>query len=220
VKREIVPLVKENYHHSNLKSDLIKKGLKILVAEGYEGFSLRKVARDCGVSQTAPYRHFKNKDELVLAIAQEAISKFNEVLQCAVDKYPDDSQSQLKEMGYAYIEFFVKNPEYLHLIFLSDKNKLFGGQKEFMDNNGCLEALERTGSPFGTFYKTVERYYKESNNNDNTSMTLEELLLYCWGLVHGISILISRNEFPIGSDTLTLARKMIWNKLFSDLKAR
>ena len=51
-------------------------------------------------------------------------------------------------------------------------------------------------------------------------MSLEELLLYCWGLVHGISILISRNEFPIGGDTLTLARKMIWNKLFSDLKAR
>ena len=154
-----IPLVKENYHHSDLKSDLIKKGLKILVAEGYEGFSLRKVARDCGVSQTAPYRHFKNKDELVLAIAQEAIGKFNQVLQNAVDKYPDDSQSQLKEMGYAYIEFFVKNPEYLHLIFLSDKNKLFGGHEEQMGNNGCLEALKRTGSPFGTFYKTVERYY-------------------------------------------------------------
>jgi AcrR family transcriptional regulator len=215
-----IPLVKENYHHSDLKSDLIKKGLKILVAEGYEGFSLRKVARDCGVSQTAPYRHFKNKDELVLAIAQEAIGKFNEALQSAVNKYPDDAQSQLKEMGCAYIEFFVNNPEYLHLIFLSDKNKLFGEQKEFTNNSGCMEAFERTGSPFGTFYKTVERYYQERNNNDNQSMSLEELLLYCWGLVHGISILISRNEFPYGGDSLTLARKMIWNKLFADLRAR
>jgi AcrR family transcriptional regulator len=215
-----IPLVKENYHHSDLKSDLIKKGLKILVAEGYEGFSLRKVARDCGVSQTAPYRHFKNKDELVLAIAQEAIGKFNQVLQNAVDKYPDDSQSQLKEIGCAYIEFFVNNPEYLHLIFLSDKNKLFGAREEQMGNKGCLEALKRTGSPFGTFYKTVERYYQERNNDDDQSMTLEELLLYCWGLVHGISILISRNEFPIGDDVLTLARKMIWNKLFSDLRVR
>ena len=38
-------------------------------------------------------------------------------------------------------------------------------------------------------------------------MSLEELLLYCWGLVHGISILISRNEFPIGGDALALGSK-------------
>ena len=152
-EKEIKTLVKENYHHSDLKSDLIKKGLKILVAEGYEGFSLRKVARDCGVSQTAPYRHFKNKDELVLAIAQEAISKFNQVLQCAVDKYPDDSQSQLKEMGYAYIEFFVKNPEYLHLIFLSDKSKLFGGQKDLWTIMAVLKPLKEPEARLGHFIK-------------------------------------------------------------------
>jgi hypothetical protein len=102
----------------------------------------------------------------------------------------------------------------MHLIFLSDKNKLFGGQEEQMDNNGCLEALKKTGSPFGTFYKTVERYYNERNNDDSNSMSLEELLLYCWGLVHGISILISRNEFSIGGDALILAPKMIWNERF------
>jgi AcrR family transcriptional regulator len=54
-------LTEKNYHHEGLKNELIEKGLKILNKEGYEGFSLRKAARVCGVSQTAPYRHFKDK---------------------------------------------------------------------------------------------------------------------------------------------------------------
>lgn len=51
----------QNYHHGDLKAALIKEGLKILDREGYQGLSLRKMAKACNVSQTAPYRHFKNK---------------------------------------------------------------------------------------------------------------------------------------------------------------
>ena len=49
----------QTYHHGDLKTQLIREGLKLLDAEGYQGFTLRKVAKLCGVSQTAPYRHFK-----------------------------------------------------------------------------------------------------------------------------------------------------------------
>ena len=65
----------ENYHHENLKAELIKKGLKLLDEEGYENFSLRKVAKACSVSHTAPYRHFDSKDDLIMAIAIEAHHK-------------------------------------------------------------------------------------------------------------------------------------------------
>jgi AcrR family transcriptional regulator len=208
-------LSKEQYHHGDLASDLIQKGLIILVKEGYDKFSLRQVAKACGVSQTAPYRHFKNKDELILAIANEAVEKFNGVLQGAVDKYPDDPQSQLKEMGCAHIEFFVNNPEYLHLIFLSDiTERLLGGQAEQPENNACIADFKRTGDPFGVFLKTVERYRNEYKSSTDNPMSLEELALYCWGLVHGISIILSRKEFPFSDDPLTLARKMIWNTTF------
>jgi AcrR family transcriptional regulator len=70
-------LTKKNNHHEDLKNELIEKGLKILNKEGYEGFSLRKAARACGVSQTAPYRHFKDKDALVEAIKMRALREFN-----------------------------------------------------------------------------------------------------------------------------------------------
>ena len=64
----------KTYHNKNLREELIKKGLKLYNEVGYEGFSLRKVASLCGVSHNAPYRHFKDKEELILDLKELAES--------------------------------------------------------------------------------------------------------------------------------------------------
>lgn len=203
----------QNYHHENLKSELIREGLLLLDKEGYEGFSLRKVARACNVSQTAPYRHFKNKDELITAIMVEAMEAFNHSLEEAILKYPDDPKKQLKEMGVSYIRFFSENPEYLHLLFLSDIfNKLSTANKGVDEEICSKKSHYKSGHPFATFYKAVEKYASASSNN---LMEQDELMLYCWGLVHGISILISnKKNLPFQGNYLELVEKIIWNKKF------
>ena len=200
-------MVNENYHHDDLKSELIKKGLKLLDEEGYENFSLRKVAKACSVSHTAPYRHFKNKDDLIMAIALEALHKFNSSLREAVDQYPNDIKSQLKEMGYAYVKFFVENPEYLRLLFLSDLSKHFKNENH--------ETLKNGDQPFMTFYNAIERYQSENQNNVAGSSTdLNALALSCWGLVHGMAILIAQKAFSYEGDYLELTRKILWSETF------
>lgn len=194
----------QNYHHGDLKSELIRTGLKLLDQEGYEGFSLRKVAKACNVSQTAPYRHYKNKEELIAAITAEAMRSFNEVLEQAVQKHPDNPSKQLTEMGVAYVQFFVENPEYLRLLFLSNmKDKM---------NAVCQCSQEATASqdPFLTFYDTVGRYIAsvpEQRINQN------ELLLYSWGLVHGIAILIANKDISLDGDYMWTVRSIIENGL-------
>lgn len=200
-------MVNENYHHENLKFELIEKGLKLLDEEGYDNFSLRKVAKACNVSHTAPYRHYKNKDDLILAIALEALHKFNQTLQGAVDKYPNDYKSQIKEMGYSYVKFFVENPEYLRLLFLSDLIKNL--------NNENHEELIDGEHPFMTFYKAIERYISDNQNNAaGTSMDPNALALSCWGLVHGMAIIIAKKDFPYEGDYLELTRKILWSETF------
>lgn len=189
----------QGYHHGDLKTELIKTGLKILDQEGYEGFSLRKVAKACNVSQTAPYRHFKDKDEMVAAIAAEAMRAFDESLQKAVGEYPQDPKKQLNQMGIAYINFFVKNPEYLRLLFLSNLRQKIN--MAYCDSENHFIA----GHPFQTFYSAVERY---KNASPNQTMETKELLLYCWGLVHGITVLIVNNEIPFEDDYLTLVSRI------------
>lgn len=207
---------KNTYHHNDLKSELIEKGLKLLDEEGYAVFSLRKVAKACNVSHAAPYRHFKNRDELIRAIALEAMYKFNQSLQEAVDKYPDDPKSQLKEMGYSYIKFFAENPEYFRLIFLSDINKRININCENPDKHIYLTDKNSNEHPFQMLYSAVERYRAEKQSDPDFTMDQNALTLYCWGLVHGISILIARKEFMYEGDYLALVRKILWSGSFLD----
>ena len=171
---------------------------------------MRKVANACNVSQTAPYRHFKNKDELIWSIGNEVMRKFKECLQQAVDKYPDDPRSQLKEMGYLYIRFFTENPEYLRLIFLSDMEKWL--KNIWMDPDSCDAMMKE--HPFQIFYEAVERYRKMAEDASKHPLDQNILVLHCWGLVHGISILIARKEFNYQGDYLQLVRKIIWDESF------
>jgi len=209
-------LAQERYHHDNLKAELIEKGLKLLDEAGYEGFSLRQVAKACNVSHAAPYRHFKNKDELILAIGAEAMTRFSQNMQAAVDRYPDDPSSQLREMGYAYIRFFTENPEYLRLIFLSDITQRINRIGENNNDGHCFTEQQGLDHPFAILYEAVKRYRLASPDILKSDMDQEALVLYCWGLVHGIAILISRREFPWQADPLELARKVLWNKAFLD----
>ena len=75
---------RKNYHHGDLKNALIKAGIEILSKEGVSGLSLRKAARQAGVSHAAPYAHFADKQTLIAAIASDGHSKINERLEAAL----------------------------------------------------------------------------------------------------------------------------------------
>jgi AcrR family transcriptional regulator len=195
----------KQYHHGDLRAELVQKGLQILDAEGYEGFSLRKVAAACGVSQTAPYRHFKNKENLIAEIVLQAMRAFNDSLASAAEKHPGNPGNQIREMGVAYVRFFAENPQYLRLLFLSDIHT--ASEAAFCDAKAHLAQ----GHPFGTFISAIQRY-KEAAPSEGRST--DELLVYCWGLVHGIAVLAARREIPEQHDILALASRIIWNERF------
>ena len=79
------------YHHGDLKKALLEETARILREEGEGALSLRGLAARLGVSRTAPYNHYKNKESLLSAVAEEGFRRFN----VAIDKvekskrYPD-----------------------------------------------------------------------------------------------------------------------------------
>ncbi|MBN1777807.1 MAG: TetR/AcrR family transcriptional regulator [Clostridiales bacterium] len=188
----------QKYHHGDLKAQLIRQGLKLLDAEGYDGFSLRKAAKACGVSQTAPYRHFKSKDDLISAITNHALDAFGRRLQAAVELHPGEPMAQLTEMGVAYVRFFAENPETLRLLFLSDirlRRRFAAGASQHRHVNA-----------FGVLQDTItglKETYPE------LPFSQDELILYSWGMVHGISTLIAADELPNNEETLARAENVI-----------
>lgn len=200
----------KTYHHGDLKAELIREGLKILDTEGYDSLSLRKVAKACNVSQTAPYRHFKNKVDLVGAITIEAMTAFDRCLAIATEKYPEDTRLQLKEMGVAYIRFFSENPEYMRLLFLGNIQEKVGQEAMDAFNKKYMDQLSQ-GHAYSTLNNTISRYKADYPEE---KMTQEELVLLCWGLVHGISTLIVTGELPGDAKSFAKIEKMIWSNSF------
>lgn len=196
-------MTKESYHHGDLKTELIKKGLKILDEDGYEGFSMRKVAKACNVSQTAPYRHFKDKNELIQVIAVTALREFDQSLDKAFLS-DGDPRKQLKDMGVYYIRFFIENPEYMRLLF-------FSNAQAWMREAVMYECYSEDDHPYSGLERAVKNY-KEAYPGDERSE--DELVVYCWGLVHGISVLIVNGELPSGQDAMALVERVIQSERF------
>lgn len=193
---------KKSYHHGDLKQQLIENGLLLLNQKGFEGFSLRKVASMCKVSHTAPYKHFKDKEELVNAINEEVSKKFHSTLSEVTYLYKNDPKLQIIEMGRTYVKFMVENPEYLKFMFLSDNPY----SVKIEDNR----FYECENSTFSVFMHSSEKYFQTINLDKDLYV---DKILSMWSLVHGISILISKKSIDYRGDYLSLVEKIIRNSL-------
>ena len=191
---------KEHYHHGDLKKEMIIKGIQLLNEENYEDFSLRKIAARCGVSHSAPYKHFKNKDELILAIIQEVSDSFKKALEEAVQKYPEEAENQIIELGKCYVRFMVENPDYMRFIFINPSHKSIN----------LVPVPDNETNPYLIFQKSALGYLKwlEANPQDQ-----EVDILTMWSLVHGYSMLLVNGNVDIPENYLEVIDKMLREKL-------
>jgi len=109
----------KSYHHGDLKNALIKAGVDILSKEGVGGLSLRKVARQAGVSHAAPYAHFADKQALIAAISTEGFRILHEQFVSLREKYKDDPKRQLVEAAWTYVRFAQTDPAHFRVTFSS-----------------------------------------------------------------------------------------------------
>jgi AcrR family transcriptional regulator len=97
------------YHHGDLSRALVQAGRRILEGEGPQALSLRAVAREAGVSPAAPYHHFKDKSDLLEAIAKEGWMELGAAVAKARAQAPD-ARAAMTNIGVAYVCFARDNP--------------------------------------------------------------------------------------------------------------
>ncbi|EED32779.1 transcriptional regulator [gamma proteobacterium NOR5-3] len=105
------------YHHGNLRAELLEQAIEQLRHTPAEQLSLRAVARALGVSQTAPYRHFSDKEALLAAIATRGYRELLAQLAEARDAGGDSAAQQLRLVARAYVDFAGRQEQLFKLMF-------------------------------------------------------------------------------------------------------
>ncbi|MEM7336281.1 MAG: TetR/AcrR family transcriptional regulator [Chloroflexota bacterium] len=163
---------KPAYHHGNLKQVLLEEALKFIETDGIKALSLRKVAKQAGVSPGAPYHHFKNKDELIAGLAVRSLEKLDATSEAAAQGQISP-QEKLKAVGKAYILYAVENPEQFRLVFSSEQSGSFLSQPP---NEAPL---------FRVLYKVIEEL-----EAIGLVSNVQVAAITAWGLVHGVATLL------------------------------
>ena len=167
---------KTTYHHGNLKTELLLCAEQMLVELGVEGISLRGVAKAAGVSHTAPYRHFKDKQTLLAEIGVLGFARLEQGVIDTVLNYPGEYEKQLEETGVHYTTTAIESPEVFHLMF---------GQ---WCNKSLLPESYKTAksTAFETFRGMIQQGIEAEHFVQMPSLDLAVML---WSLMHGLASL-------------------------------
>lgn len=108
------------YHHGDLRAALIESALEIIEEIGPQGMTIREVARRAGVSHAAPYRHFADKDELILAVVEHGFELLHNNMEEARTGAGADPLAQFAASGEAYVDFALRYSTYYRVMFSGD----------------------------------------------------------------------------------------------------
>ena len=186
------------YHHGELRKTLIETGIEFINQYGEEKLSLRKIAEKCGVSNAAPYAHFKDKDDFINAVQMYIMDSFMDSLVVCVNECKDEMQI-LSELGVCYVMFFYHNPLYFDFLF-SRKNIRIRLSSDNNDN-----------PPFELFRKTAEKVLGEMGISENN---IRYKTMAMWSLVHGLSAISAMPDIDV--DWESEVREIINSVDFSD----
>ena len=176
-------MTEDSYHHGNLKEALISAGIEILCEHGIEGLSLRKVAKQVGVSHTAPYNHFADKQGLLAAISTAGYEQLHQILLDTFTKRKKTSTEIVVEIAWAYYQFAMDNPGQFKLMFS-------GALEEEHNHPDYEEISEKTIVLFEEIITFCQA------KGQLPAAPVDGLAVRLWSAVHGFTTLMLENQFP------------------------
>ena len=169
------------YHHGNLKEALIRAAIDLIGQKGPSGFTFAEAARFAGVSPAAPYRHFRDRDELLANVALRGFEKFEQALAAAWDDGRPNPFTAFERMGRAYLDFARTEPAYYAAMF--EAGIAFDSNQELRDAGDRAFALIRAAS---------ERLVAQIPEKRRPPAFM--VALHVWALAHGIAALFGRGD--------------------------
>ena len=171
----------KTYHHGNLKEELIACACKLCDRDGYTKLSIRSLAKESGVSQTAPYRHFETKECVYAEVATVGFKKLNELV--FFDSPKKITKTKLVANASKYIEFGLKNANTYDLMFGTAVGN-------FADYPDLLKSANETYDNMKDSFASLA---------DDSEQVIAFKCITLWSMLHGL-VGIIRKVNVVGDD--------------------
>jgi AcrR family transcriptional regulator len=190
------------YHHGNLKEALLRAALELIAQKGPAGFTFAEAARWAGVSPAAPYRHFRDRDELLASIALRGFNQFEAALTRAWDDGRPDVFTAFDRLGKAYLAFARTEPAYY--------SAMFEAGIPHATNPELREAGDRA---FAVLRAAAEKLCAQAPPGKRPPALM--VALHIWAVSHGIASLFGRGDaarrtLPMSPEDLLEAQMLIY----------
>ncbi len=177
---------RKSYHHGQLKEALIAAAAQLVEEKGAENFSMADACRLAGVSTAAPYRHFRDRNELLAEVVNQGFRDLAEADHQAVLTAGEGTLEGIIEMGKSYVGFAARRPGVFRLMF---------GQNSHVKR--VEGVLEEGMECFGEVIQQVALYCETHGCKEDA----RQVALRLWTFVHGAaSLLIDEDYAHIAPD--------------------
>ena len=166
---------KTAYHHGDLRAQLVEATRALVEEKGADHFSVSEACRKAGVSTAAPYRHFRDREEMLDAVCMDGMARHFSRMQAAVAELPAGDLQRIHALGRVYVRFAQAEPGVFRLVF---------GAKHDPD---VVRAVEEAGIlPFELLQAEVAGVLGRAT----VDADVERRAFLLWMSVHGLSFLL------------------------------
>lgn len=174
------------YHHGDLRAALIEATRQLVEERGPDNFSVSDACRIAGVSTAAPYKHFNDKTEMLVATVMEGMLRHRQNMLAALEGVPEGTPARITAIGLEYVNFALSEPAIFRL--------KFGGFTDRIVDQKLTEAGQQT---FGIVLREVAACI----GGDETDDEVRRRGFMLWSFVHGLSfILYDRQLAEMGGE--------------------
>ncbi|MGH7033381.1 MAG: TetR/AcrR family transcriptional regulator, partial [Stellaceae bacterium] len=172
---------RRGYHHGNLREALLDAALHLITEKGPAGFTIAEAARLAGVSSAAPYRHFRDAEDLLAAVALRGYQQLAEALETAWNDGRPEPIRAFEALGRAYLGFARSEPA------------LYAAMFETRIDFAAYPPLQAAADhAFAALRGAAERLVALLPKSDRPPALM--MALHVWALSHGIASLFCRGD--------------------------
>lgn len=175
-------LEKQRYHHGDLKEALVTASLELVRENGAEQFSLADACRRAGVSTAAPYKHFRDRDEVLEIIVSRGFQELSDRSMEAVRAHGVGTLEGIVAMGRAYVAFAVAEQALFRLMF-GQRPRVKSAEAVMEDGHSC----------FGSVIEQVGIYCDRNTVQGDA----KRIAVRLWTFVHGAASLLIDEDYAV-----------------------